>query len=452
MKAHTAALLVFAGSGIAAIAQAPLVPIWLQQWPYGQDAQPAMVPVSVDNRVAVDASTGNVYVSIDDQLQLVSPHFDRLFAFDAAGNDLTNPPTSLLGTVQPTENDPPNVESTHDLKVHQSAVYHMRELNTGITSGTTGSLHKMNLDGAWGWKLGLGKGGFTWGRGRVLVDDEGAVSIRSTDGATAMLQSTDHAGWIQWAKAYPPHGPFDDAVLVGNTIIAARRGTFVTIDRASGAELATDVVYPQLLAPMLATDGVRTYFVYSDFLGNTTWGCVIPGSASIWTRTAVLDITVTELEVDAFGRPWFIGNADDGASQPKLVVTASNGSSHDVFTYGASMNDLAVDDAQAYITGQVTAGSESTYLIAVSTDIGTSAQEPSAPAPITLHPQPAAQQLTVANAGRIGKARVVDLTGKAVPARFTGASLDVSGMAEGVYFLEAQTDRGLLIQRFAVAR
>ena len=433
-------------------AQAPLIPVWSNTWPYGQDEQPVPAPVSADNHVAVDATTSNVYVSVDDQMELVSTHFDRLFAFDAAGIDITNPPTSLLGTANPTVNDPPNLESTHDLTVRENAVYHMRELNTGFNSGTTGSLHRMNLDGTWGWKLGLGKAGFNYGNGVVLVDDQGAIAVRSLDGYTAALHATSPDGWPLWSKMYPAFGPFQDAVIIGNTIVAAYYGSFVTIDRATGAQLQSNVVYLPSLAPKLATDGTRVYFAYTDFAGNSTWGGVVPGNTPLWTRTAALGMAITELEVDAFGRPWFTGNATDGVSAPLLVITASDGSTHDLFTYGTSMNDLAMGDGQAYITGRLD-NTSTTYLISVGTDVTTSVETPIVDTSIRLYPQPASTSITIANVTGLKSARVIDLTGQPVHAPAMGTNaIDVSKLSNGVYFLEAKTAQGRIAKRFVVAR
>ncbi|MBK6832452.1 MAG: hypothetical protein IPG92_17730 [Flavobacteriales bacterium] len=119
-----------------------------------------------------------------------------------------------------------------------------------------------------------------------MVDDQGAVSVRSLDGFTAMMQATSPEGWIQWTKTYPTFGPFDDAVLMGNTIVAARAGTFVTIDRATGQQLVSNVVYLPNLPATLATDGARVFFAYSDFSSNVFWGCVVLGSTPIWVRSA----------------------------------------------------------------------------------------------------------------------------------------------------------------------
>ncbi|MBK8497561.1 MAG: T9SS type A sorting domain-containing protein [Flavobacteriales bacterium] len=452
MNKHLVSTLLSIGLPALLGAQTPLVPIWSQQWAFGQDEQPVPVPVSADNHVAVDVSSGNVYITIDDQLQQYSPHFDLLHQFASDGIDLTQQPIPMLGSAIPTVNDPANLESTYDLRARNGAIYHERELNTGFQSGTTGSLNRSDEDGLSRWKLGLGKGGYAWGQGKVLVDEQGAVSIRSLDGTTAMIQCTDHEGWVQWAKSYNTFGPFSDAVLVGNTIIAARYGTFVAIDRYTGAQITSNVVFLPSLAPMLATDGTRTYFAYSDFSGNTTWGCVIPGSTPIWTRSAALNITITELEVDEFGRPWFTGNATDGVSSPVLVVTASDGSAHDLFTYGTSMNDLAMGDGQAYITGRLD-NATSTYLIAIGTDITTSERKPALDASVRLYPQPASTNLSIANATVVRGTRVLDITGKAVAAPVLSVSMvDVSKLSEGVYFVELHTADGLVVRRFSVAR
>ena len=430
--------------------QTPLVPSWSHTWPFGQQGPMFVAPSDADNHVAFDLINDQVYLTIDDQLEQQSPRWDFLFSFDANGTDITPLPASLLGSATPTVNDPQNMEGTHDLVARDGVVYHARELNTGFQSGTSGSLCTRNPDGS-GWKLGLGKGGFAYGNGKVLVDDQGAVSVRSLDGFTAMMQATSPEGWIQWTKTYPTFGPFDDAVLMGNTIVAARAGTFVTIDRATGQQLVSNVVYLPNLPATLATDGARVFFAYSDFSSNVFWGCVVLGSTPIWVRSAALDITITELEVDAFGRPWFVGNSTLVETPPVLVVTGTDGSAYDLFTYGSSMNDLAIGAGQAYITGRLD-DTNTTYLLAVSTDISTAVEPVVAPS-VSLYPQPASASLNIGGGIRLSSMRVLDATGQTVQVPLlTTSTLDVSKLTEGIYFLAANTANGRIAKRFVVVR
>ena len=116
------------------------------------------------------------------------------------------------------------------------------------------------------------------------------------------------------------------------------------------------------------------------------------------------------------------------------------------------MNDLAMGDGQAYITGRLD-NTSTTYLISVGTDVTTSVETPIVDTSIRLYPQPASTSITIANVTGLKSARVIDLTGQPVHAPAMGTNaIDVSKLSNGVYFLEAKTAQGRIAKRFVVAR
>lgn len=431
--------------------QATLIPEWSHTWPFGQEGGLFYRPAEEDNHLAVDPTTGNVFVTVDDMLQQVSPRFDFLFTFSSDGTDLTPVPTPLLGTVAPGMMDPNNLEGTNDLAARGGKAYHARELNTGGPgAGTTGSLCARNADGT-SWKLGLGRAGYSYGEGEVLVDDEGAISIRSLNGTEAGVHATSIDGWPFWTTTLPGVVPFQDAVIIGDRIFGASSNWIWEIDRTTGAVIGGYTHPAGGSVIELATDGIRLFTVQMNGGGVSTWSCLETDGTVVWNMSADLDIVVKELSIDQFGRPWFIGNDPNGVAPPLLVVTASDGSSYETFTFGASMNDLAMGDDHAYITGAIPVGA--TYLIAVGTDLTTGVERTVVDPSVRLYPQPASTSLALANATVWRGSRVLDITGKAVAATVLSAStLDVSKLSEGVYFVEVRSAEGPVIKRFTVSR
>lgn len=447
MNKHITSALVAMGIPALLCAQAPLAPVWSQQWAFGQDETEVPYGVSPDNRVAVDPVTGNVYVTIDDQLEQYSPHFDLLQIFAQNGLDLTPQPIPLLGSAAAGVNDPANVESTSDLAVRNGVVYHARELNLGFGSGTVGSLCAHTATGD-GWKLGMGRIQGPM-KGRVLADALGVLALRSL-GSSTNLHAVDPDGWPQWTRSAPGH----DAVLMGSEVVTMHNGTLNRFDRTTGDPIVPGVlVYAGSYAPVIATDGTRIFYAYTDWTtGNCTWGCASLDGSVLWSHTAALDLNLMEIEVDGFGRPWLIGNSTVEGAPPLLIVTGSNGGSYDTFTHGTSMNDIAMGDGQAYITGRLD-NTTSTYLIAVGTDLTTAVEPPVQDRTVRLYPQPASTSLNIANATVVRGTRVLDITGKAVAAAVLSSSaLDVSKLSEGVYFVELRSADGPVTKRFVVVR
>lgn len=438
----------FALAGVQGLqAQQILNPVWSRTWTFGQGDPMAFNPASADNHVAVDPLTGHVYTTIDDELEQFGPRFDLLYSFTSTGDELTPTSPPQLGSVAPGPGDLQNVEHTSDLAAHSGIVYHARELNLGLMDGTTGSLHA-TAQGA-GWKFGMGKEALFTASGKVLVDDGTVFAVRSLTSESASLHALTADGWPLWSRSYPGLAMFTDAVIIGNEILAGSGTTIARIDRSTGDLIDTWSLPTSDYLRALATDGTRLYWLAQSMF--TSWGCMTVEGGAIWSLGLDMGITASELVVDGFGRPWFIGNAISEGEPPLLVVTGSEGSIQAVamFTYGASMNDMAVGAGQVYITGRSVAGDIGTYLIAVSTDITTSV--PSSTAPILgLYPNPANATLTVIGTEPILGHRVLSATGQLLDAPLQNGVLDVNDLVDGVYLLEVITAQGTVTRRFEV--
>lgn len=453
---RTLSLMLLISASGSSIAQSALVPAWSHTWPFGQDPQllPVGFPTSVsqDNHIAFDASTGQVHLTIDDQLQQVSPHFDYLFTFDADGTDMTASPTPLLGSASPGLNEiGQNTESTRDLVARSGRILHQRELFIGFFPiSTAGSICVQGASGPL-WRMGLGNESVY--RGIVLVDDAGVVAVRPTAGQ--IMAFIDPEGWPERLVPDNGQGTIRDAVLAGNEILGLTDGQLLRFDRATGAPVGSPAqLFSGGSGQLISTDGQRVYFAYSLWGGGSAWACADLSGNVLWQHSLPAQLTFTEMEVDGYGRPWLIGNPENAGDPPMLIVTGSDGGAFETFTYGATMNDLAIGDGQAYITGQMTNGDNSTYLIAVSTEISTGETMAEAPTTdLTLFPIPASSTLSIGGGARVRSARVFDATGQLVQAPLIGnSSLDVSRLVTGVYFLEALTASGLITRRFTVAR
>lgn len=452
---RTLSLLLLISAPGSSMAQSALVPVWSHTWPYGQDLQPLPVgfptSVSQDNHLAFDASTGQVHVTIDDQMQQVSPHFDYLFTFDANGTDLTVSPVPMLGSVSTGPDEiGQNTESTRDLVARNGRILHQRELFIGFFPiSTAGSICAQSASGPL-WRMGLGNESVY--RGIMLVDDAGVVAVRPTGGQ--IMAFIDPEGWPQRLVPDGGQGTIRDAVLAGSEILGLTDGQLLRFDRTTGASLGSPVeLFSGGSGQLISTDGQRVYFAYSLWGGGSAWACADLSGNVLWQHSLPVQLTFTELEVDGYGRPWLIGNPENAGDPPMLIVTGSDGGAFETFTYGATMNDLAMGDGQAYITGQLTNGDNTTYLIAVSTEISTGETMAEAPTTgLTLFPTPANSTLMLAGE-RIVASRVFDATGQQVQAPLLGnGMLDVSRLVTGMYFLEAQTASGLITKRFTVAR
>ncbi len=452
---RTLSLLLLISAPVSSIAQATLVPTWSHTWAFGQDPQslPSGFPgaVSQDNHVAYDSSTGLVHLTIDDQLQQVSPHFDFLFTFDADGTESTASPVPLLGSAVPSPDGmQENVESTRDLVARNGRIVHQRELFVGIfPTSTAGSICVQDASGPL-WRMGLGNEFVQ--RGIVLMDDEGVVAVRPVGGS--IMTFVDPEGWPERLVPDGGLGPIRDAVLAGNEILGLTDGELLRFDRATGAPVVSPAqLFSDGTGHLIASDGQHVLYVYSPWDGGILCGSADLDGNVLWEVYLPESINYTELELDNYGRPWLTGNQQTGGDAPVLVVVGSDGAVYWTFTYGATMNDLAMGDGQAYITGQLTNGDNTTYLIAVSTEI--SVGETMAEATdtgLTLFPIPASSTLTLAGE-RIVASKVFDSTGQQVQAPLIGnGMLDVSRLVTGLYVLEAQTASGLIRKRFTVAR
>jgi len=428
-------------------AQQVLSPVWSRTWAFGQGDPMAINPASASNHVAVDPLTGNVYTTIDDELQQFGPRFDLLYSFTSNGDELTPMTPPQLGSVPPGPEDLQNVEHTSDLAALDGIVYHARELNLGFMNGTTGSLHA-TAQGA-GWKFGMGKDAPFFMQGKVLVDDGTVFAVRSLTSESASLHALTADGWPLWSRSYPGLAMFTDAVIIGNEILAGSGTTIARIDRSTGDLVGTWALPTSGYLSALATDGTRLYWLAQSMF--TSWGCMTVEGGAIWSLGMDLGISASELVVDGFGRPWFIGNANTEGEPPLLVVTGSEGGIEAVatFTFGTSMNDIATSNGQVYITGRSVAGSTDTYLIAVSTDITTSVPSTTLPT-LGLHPNPANATLTVTGMEPILGHRVLSATGQLLDAPLQNGVLDVNDLVDGVYLLEVMTAQGTFTRRFEV--
>lgn len=398
--------------------------------------------------MAVDPITGMVHVSIDAGPAGSIMHGDQVYTFNPSGQDLSPSPAPYIGPLMPGKGDPFVSEGTADLAAQDGTIWALRAVNRLGQTSTTGSIVALNADGS---RIQMSLGSSA-GRGHLLADADGAVAVRSLNQPDAGLHAVGASGWISYSVPHPGSGLPSDAFLHGSAIFSILNGVVTPSDRATGNAGTPWTAFSGAYPAQIAAHGGLLFYAYADNGGNCTWGAKTLSGQDAWQRTAPLGVQVEELQVDAFGRPWFIGNAVEEGGSPVLVVTASDGSTHDLFTYGASMNDIAMGDGQAYITGQAEAGVTSTYLIAMGTDLTTDALAHAAEQTITGYPQPATDQMTLGNAGRIVRGRILDVNGKAVRASFIGSTVDVSRLSEGAYVLEAEAERGQFTRRFVVAR
>ncbi|MEO8587745.1 MAG: T9SS type A sorting domain-containing protein [Flavobacteriales bacterium] len=448
---------------LTATAQTPLAPTWVHTWPFGSDMEWVPSMSAYDDHVAVDPATGLVYATVDDQEQLQSPHCELLHTFAADGADLTPVPVPLLGQYPlPISSWIANAERLNDFVVYDGVVYQARELQFE-TAVSTGSIAARRSDGS-SWTCGLGNSNTnfeTLKMASVLADEQGVIYTRDLSAAANGLHAFTHDGWPQWSKTYPGMPRTQDAVFVNGEIIVGGSMWMTRIERTTGAQIATYQIYStgQFDVPMqLATDGTRIFALHGNYAGDWTLDCLNLDGSSNWSVTQSLGqgATSTELVVDPSGRPWFTVNRHDPLGvpiQPVLVITATDGSSQQLFTYGATMQDIAMDADQAYITGRLDTTSTTTYLIAVGMDMTTTVEEPLMESPVRLFPQPASTAISIANTSRISNVRVMDATGKQVQApQLNATTLDVSRLSEGIYFMQAVTAQGPITKRFAISR
>jgi hypothetical protein len=346
----------------------------------------------------------------------------------------------------PSPGNQQNVEHTADLAARNGIVYHARELNLGFVDGTTGSLHATGPGE--GWKFGMGKELFFSAAGKVLVDDQGVLSVRGLTSDRAYIHALSADGWPLWSRSYPL-APFTDAVIIGNEIMAGSGTTITRFDRSTGDLIGSWSLPTSGNLRALATDGTRLYWLAQGTF--TAWGCTTVEGGAIWSLGMDLGISASALVVDGFGRPWFIGNSNTEGAAPLLVVTGSEGGPQAVstFTYGASMNAVAAGSGQVYLTGRTEAGGPGTYLIAVSTDITTSTANTRAPS-LGLYPNPADATLTITGTEPILGHRVWSATGQLVHAPLIHGVLHVNDLVDGVYLLEVMTAQGTVTRRFEV--
>lgn len=434
---------------VPAFAQTPLEPTWVRTWSYGQ-GDGFISPPAADNHVAVDAATGEVRLTVDDEFELTSPRWDMLYTTAPDGMDLTPLPVPMLGSV-PAGEFPVNMESTVDLAALDGEVFQASERSVGIGSGTAGSGCIVRADGS-RWRIGFGTAFPIYSNSRVVADAEGSVWIRSLDGTVGAMQGVDAQGWLLWTRPYAPLTPFNEAVLLGNQVHACRGGIVRVVARANGAPQGSYTIHSGgNTFTQLATDGTNVFFAYTDGT-NIMLGARTTAGSELWTFGIESDYVPTELKVSATGHAWLTCNSSTGEGPGMLIVVNPDGMAQ-WFTYGASMNDLDLDAEQAYITGRSNTTSSETYLIAVQQDQVTWIQSEPAPVQLSIFPQPASDVLNVRSDRTVLSAQVRDAGGRLVHEQTGNTStLNVSSLANGTYVLALSTVDGLLRRPFVVAR
>jgi hypothetical protein len=202
----------------------------------------------------------------------------------------------------------------------------------------------------------------------------------------------------------------------------------------------------------LATDGADLYYAWSNSQG-LHWGKRSLAGDVIWDHTANDNVTVSEMKVDGLGRIWMSFNHWFPDTGGRLLISTSDGSAYEQFSYGASINDIEVAADQAYLTGWSDTTTTETYLIAVSTDMNVGRPETATRASITLSPVPASDVLSVDCVLDIPVVEVIDAAGRTVLRQApTMHMLNVTALAPGSYSLRAYTKTGTVHQRFSIAR
>lgn len=434
-------------------AQTPLQPLWSNTWPYGSGEPFAVLQPGIDNHVSLDPITGNVFVSIDDQDQLFSQRWELLFSFAPDGTEVTPDPVPLLGAWNDPSYPELDLENTKQLEVFEGAALQAHTHGSLVLGGTGRSFVLRRNDGSI-WQMSLGVPGVgTDPTASVYLDTDGPVLGGTAEGSTGWLCTVGEQGWPKWANSYADTHPIFDMVVVNGIIYAASQGTVLMVDRSSGELLGQIPISPNAYGGMhLATDGTDLYYAWSNWQ-ELHWGKRSLAGDVIWDHTANDNVTVSEMKVDDLGRIWMSFNHWYPDTGGRLLVSTSDGSAYEQFSYGASINDIDLDEGQAYLTGWADTTTTETYLIAVSTDMNVGRPEMAAPTSITLSPVPASDVLSIDCTLDILWMEVVDATGRAVLKQApTAHLLNVSALAPGSYSLRAFTKKGTVQQRFSVAR
>jgi hypothetical protein len=448
----TNVLMCFAASG--AFAQTPLQPLWVHTWPFGNGDQMLINQPGWDNHVAVDPTTGNVFVTVDDQNMTESERWEFLFSFTPGGTEITPDPVPLLGN----RNDPAslgmNLENTKQLEVFDGAAMQAHNHGAFSVSGGIGRSFVLRRNDGTTWQMSLGVGGVgTDPTANVYLDADGPVLGGTAEGSTGWLCTVSGQGWPQWANSYADTYPIFDMVVVNGTIYAASRGTVLMVDRSSGELLGQIPISSDAYSMHLATDGTDLYYAWSNSQ-DLQWGKRSLAGDVIWDHNTNDNVTVSEMKVDGLGRIWMSFNHWYPDSGGRLLISTSDGSAYEQFSYGASINDIDLDADHAYLTGWVDTTTTETYLIAVSTEMNVSSARIEHAPELMLGPNPACDVLNITSPVALRDMEILDAAGRTILRPVAGSrSMSIDPLSPGAYWLSARTTDGAVLQRrFMVAR
>ncbi len=441
-----AVMLLADASGLQA--QTALTPAWVHQWNFGQDPLPGLyAPPSKDNHVMVDPVTGLVHCTISDEPGAFSIWNELLYTFDPQGTDLTPVQPPVVGNV-PEAYYPGilfNGHATFESDVYDGsfiAAHAFTQVQTGnwatyASFGTIGGLHGMAsmelpAPGPTAFQVTLGDGGY------VLSSSTGLVGLNPE-------------GWPIWRDPAGP-GVQDVHMQDGTAWALLADGQVERIDMATG------VVLPGITATVTGQRllvGQDQFFGVEDLYNGNAEVTGFDGQGNVVYNTNVAfgsNGTVTDAVLDNMGRVWITFTETDLNGAPItgfLAGIGADGTAHGPWTYGASMNSIACDAGQLYITGRVNITDTDTYLIGVDMGIAmTTADEEVSKTTFDVWPNPTRDEMHFLSNANIQKIELLDASGRVVRSwsdkqRLAAGALDLSCTAPGHYVVRALSLRGV---------
>ncbi len=442
-------------------AQTPLDPDWIQVWPFGQDPQylSAFSPAWQDNHAAVDAVTGHVHVSISDETLSASPRSELLYTFNSDGSELTPAPTPLLNPVSGAEyaelyDVPYNLLGTRDLAAYDGRV--------------SAAHHSLLIADRTQWFSSRDAIGARWNATHgwfhpaaplfmhVAMNAEGVFMANSHmlpwDGtpwfpgfpSSVFRYSSD--GWPLWRR---PLTELPHDMVVSDGIVYVLTGLFSgsLIERYS---MADGTPLPSInlgigVQRLLIINGE----IYTAAEGsNVTLRRHAANGAVVWATNYPMggSVILTGMAADALGRVWASASKIDPDQIEfqggRLVGADALGTALGTWSYGASMNGLATDGENLYLTGAVTSTGTDTYLIAKGIALITGIEATSPDIRHTLWPIPANDVLHMTMDGDGTTLAIEDAMGRRVAEQDARGeagrvTLDVSSIAPGHYLLRS---------------
>lgn len=442
-------------------AQTPLVPDWTHVWPFGQagDVMWVWQPAWKDNHVAVDATNGQVHVSISDEMASVSPRADLLFTFTGTGEEITPTPTPLLNPVSGAEYDelidiPYNLLGTWDLTAHGGRVSAAHNVLLGANRAH--------------WFSGQSTNGTRWNATHGwfhpvaplfmhVASDANDVFMASGDmlpwdgspvfsGFPSSVMCYTQDGRMRWMAGLTSL-PWD--LVLSDGIVHVLTGLVFgpAVERFSMADgTSLPIISLGLGAQRIAihngqifsaTEGTSITLRRHAANGTVQWTTSFPMEA---------DAVLTGMVVDDLGRVWASASRS-GPDQTtftggRLVGADASGVALGTWAYGASINSMATNGGDLFLTGAVSSLGDDTYLIAKSIALITGEEDlPTEPRPI-IWPLPAHEVVHVAMEGGSILLAIEDAMGRRVAeqdARQVAGqvTLDVSSIAPGHYVLRS---------------